>query len=197
MIKKLILKYLKKLLFELSKQERDRTKGKYNRINPFYEDIIDWKERGEFVAGKNTNVTIYNSTTVVGDVKIGENTWIGPFCSLDGYGGLEIGSNCSISLGTQILTHDSVKWALSGGIEEYEYANTKIGNNCFLGSYCVVVKGISIGDRCLVGAGAIVTKSFDDNSIIAGVPAKKIGEVLVSEDGKIEYKYFKDNKNAE
>ena len=67
----------------------------------------------------------------------------------------------------------------------------------FFRSYCVVVKGISIGDRCLVGAGAIVTKSFGDNSIIAGVPAKKIGEVLVSEDGKIEYKYFKDNKNAE
>ncbi len=197
MLKKFFLNLLKKFLFELHKQERDKTKNKYNRINPFYEDIIDWKERGEFVAGKNTNVTIYNSTTVVGDIKIGKNTWIGPFCSLDGYGGLEIGSNCSISLGTQILTHDSVKWALSGGIEEYEYANTKIGNNCFLGSYCVVVKGISIGDRCLVGAGAIVTKSFGDNSIIAGVPAKKIGEVLVSEDGKIEYKYFKDNKNAE
>ena len=42
-------------------------------------------------------MTIYDSTTVVGDVKIGENTWIGPFCSIDGGGGLEIGENCDIT----------------------------------------------------------------------------------------------------
>ncbi len=196
-MKKFFLNLLKKALFELYKQERDRTKSKYNRINPFYEDIIDWKERGTFIAGDNNGVTIYNSTTVVGDVKIGKNTWIGPFCSLDGSGGLEIGSNCSIAVGSHIFSHDTVKWALSGGIEKYEYCKTTIGDNCFIGANSIITKGVSIGSHCLIATNSVISKSFDDNSIIAGVPAKKIGEVLVSEDGKIEYKYFKDNKNVE
>ena len=191
MIKKFFLKLLKLFLFELSKEERSKTKDKYNRINPLYEDIIDWKERGEYIAGKGSNVTIYNSTTVVGDVKIGENTWIGPFCSLDGYQELKIGKNCSISAGCQILTHDSAKWALSNGIEKYEYANTKIGDNCFLGSHSVITKGVTLGNHCLVGAGAVVTKSFDNNSIIAGIPAKKIGIVIIKENGNVHYEYSK------
>ena len=93
---------------------------KYQRINPFLENIFDWKERGKLWSG-NKNVTIYNSTTLVGDVEIGENTWIGPFCSIDGTGGLKIGSNCSISASVHIQTHSTVKWAISGGQESYEY----------------------------------------------------------------------------
>src|SRR5207302_3955069 len=102
-------------LIALHRELRAETMRRYRRINPFYEDLFDWKERGAFWLGEDKGVTIYNSTSVVGDVKIGEHTWIGPFCSLDGNGGLSIGAFCSISLGCQLLTHDTVKWALSGG----------------------------------------------------------------------------------
>lgn len=192
MIKRFFINILKKALFELYKQERYRTKVKYNRINPFYEDIIDWRERGEFIAGKDSNVTIYNSTTVVGDVKIGNNTWIGPFCSLDGSGILEIGSNCSIAVGSHIFSHDTAKWALSGGVEKYEYSKTNIGDNCFIGANSIITKGVTIGNQCLIATNSVVSKNFGDNSIIAGVPAKKIGEVVVDKNGKVEYKYYKD-----
>ncbi len=188
---------LHRQLIELKQLLDEDTLNKYCRLNPFLENLTDWKQKGKLWFSEDKNITIYDSTTLVGDIDVGSNTWIGPFCSLDGTGGLKIGSNCSISAGTHIQSHDTVKWALSGGIEDYNYQKVEIGNNCFIGVNCVITAGIKIGNRCLVGAGAIVTKSFGDNSIIAGVPAKKIGEVLVSEDGKIEYKYFKDNKNAE
>lgn len=168
---------------------RDKTREKYNRINPFYEDLFDWKERGRYWLGEDKNVTIYNSTTLVGDVKIGKNTWIGPFCSLDGNGGLSIGENCSISLGCQLVTHDSVKWALSGGKSPYEYAPISIGNNCYLGTYVMVRKGTTIGNHCLIGAGAVVTKDIPDNSIAVGIPAKVVGKVVVSNDGDVELVY--------
>lgn len=176
---------LKKLHHALRKD----TYKKYKRINPFYEDLFSWKERGQFWVDDDNGITIYNSTSIVGDVKIGKNTWIGPFCSLDGSGGLIIGKYCSISLGCQLLTHDTVKWALSGGNQTYEYAATSVGDCCFIGSHAVINKGVKIGNHCVIGAGAVVTSDIGDNSIACGVPAKTIGKVIISKDGNISLSY--------
>lgn len=174
---------------------RSETFEKYQRINPLIEDLCDWKERGEFWSG-NKNVTIYNSTTVIGNVTIGDNSWVGPYVLLDGTGRLDIGSYCSISTGCQILSHDTVAWALSGGELEYEYDKTTIGNRCFIGTKAVIVKGVTIGDESVVAAGAVVTKSFENNSIVAGVPAKKIGVTKVDhENKKVIYDYFSTKEN--
>lgn len=180
---------LKLELVKLAEDMRSRTKDLYQRVNPWYEDVLPWKERGDFCAGPGKNVTIYNSTTVSGDVEIGQDTWVGPFCSLDGGTvGLKIGRNCSISAACHILTHDTAKWALSMGRHPYEYARTEIGDGCFIGSSSIITKGVILGRSCLVGAGSVVTKSFDDNSIIAGVPAKKIGKVVFIDD-EVHFEY--------
>lgn len=175
-----------KKIHKLHVQLRDYTKKRYNRVNPFVEDLFEWEEKGRFFGGKN--VTIYDSTTITGDVEIGDNTWIGTFCSINGTGGLKIGKFCSISTGVRILTHDTVKWALSGGKCEYEYAPVSIGDYCFIGVETVVLKGVRIGEHCLVAANSLVTKSFPNNSIIAGMPARKIGKVIVeNDDVRLEY----------
>jgi acetyltransferase-like isoleucine patch superfamily enzyme len=171
-------------LQSLYKKVRNYTFAKYKRINPFYEDLFSWKERGRFWTQKN-NVTIYNSATIVGDVEIGEHSWIGPFSSIDGSGGVKIGHHCSISAGCQLASHDTVKWALSGGIEAYEYKSIIIGNCCFLGSHVIVSKGVIIGDHCLVAAGSVVTKNVESFSIVGGVPAKKIGYIELDENQSV------------
>ncbi len=171
MINRFLLKILRVLICHLDR----KTITNFGRLNPFYENLFDWKERGEIWTGKN-NVTIYNSTTLVGDVKIGENTWIGPFCSLDGSGGLTIGKNCSISAAVHIQTHDTVKWAISGGKEPYEYGSVNIGDNCFIGVGAIILRGVSVGSGSVVGAGAVVTKSFPQNSKVIGVPAREMNQ---------------------
>jgi acetyltransferase-like isoleucine patch superfamily enzyme len=176
---------------------RAQTKEKYNRINPFYEDLADWSERGSFWAQGDKHITIYNSATLIGDVKIGDHTWIGPFTMLDGGGGLEIGCYCSISTGCQLLTHDTVKWALSGGKLPSDYACTKIGDCCFLGSHAVVTKGVEIGNHCLIAAGAVVTKDVDDFTIAGGAPARVLGKVDLGSDGKVNLIYSNGKKKQE
>lgn len=176
-------------LREIGRHLRDETLDQYQRMNPFAEDLSDWKERGRAWTSDDRGVTIYDSTTVVGDVAIGRGTWIGPFCSLDGSGGLTIGEYCSISAGCQLLTHDTARWALSGGRQPYEYAPTSIGNHCFLGTHVVVTRGVAIGDRCLVAAGAVVTHDADAGSILAGIPARKIGAVEVRIGGGVDLRY--------
>ncbi len=180
---------LRQDLTELYQELRESTFKDYKRMNPIAEDLFEWKERGEFWCGAGKNVTIYNSTIVVGDVSIGDNTWVGPYCSLDGGGGLAIGEHCSISVGCQILTHDTVNWALSGGKSGYEYAPVKIGNCCFIGTHAVITKGVEIGDHCLVAAGAVVTKDVPSFSIVGGVPAKIIGKVRINVDDTVSLEF--------
>jgi acetyltransferase-like isoleucine patch superfamily enzyme len=157
---------------------RDETRARHRRLNPFTEDLTDWRERGHYWAGEDRGITIYDSTTVAGDVEIGDGTWIGPFCSLDGTGGLTIGAHCSISAGVQLLSHDTVRWALSGGELPAERSSTRIGDRCFIGTRAVVVRGVQIGDGCVVGAGAVVTEDVASGTIVAGVPARRIGAVV-------------------
>ncbi|HXQ52129.1 MAG TPA: acyltransferase [Stellaceae bacterium] len=168
---------------------RAETREKYRRINPFFEDLFEWKERGAFWTDSGKDITIYNSTSLVGDVEIGDHTWIGPFCSLDGTGRIVIGRYCSISLGCQILTHDTVKFALSGGALSYDYAPVSIGDRCFLGVHAVVLRGVRIGQQCVVGAGAVVTHDVPDRTVVAGVPARRIGSVEVKSDTDIALRY--------
>lgn len=175
-------------LRRLIAQNRVETLTKYKRLNPWYEDLAGWTDKGTLWFGHDRNVTIYESTTLVGDVEIGEHSWIGPFCSLDGSGRLRIGESCSISAGVHILTHDTVRWALSGGSEPYEYGEVSIGRRSFIGTNAVVTRGVILGELSVVGAGAVVTKSFPSRSIVGGVPAKLIGRVTGDEANiKLEY----------
>ena len=74
--------------------------------------------------GGNNNVTIYNSTTLVGDVEIGENTWMGRFAVLMAQGNKNRIKLLNFS-SVHIQSHDTVRWALSGGAHDYEYDQVK------------------------------------------------------------------------
>jgi acetyltransferase-like isoleucine patch superfamily enzyme len=161
------------LLLHFFKKLRKEKKDKYNRVLPFGDYFSDRWEKARFL-GFGEESSIYDSSVVIGDVKVGKNTWIGPFTVLDGSGKLSIGDYCSISAGVQIYTHDTVEWAITGGKAEYSHEETKIGNNCYIGPNVIISKGVIIGNECIIGANSFVNKSFPDNSKIAGNPARLI-----------------------
>ncbi|MFX9385539.1 DapH/DapD/GlmU-related protein, partial [Acinetobacter baumannii] len=51
-----------------------------------------------------------------------------------------------------------------------------IGDNCWIGDNVYIREGVSLGSNVIVGANSVVTKSFGDNVIIAGIPAKIIAQ---------------------
>jgi acetyltransferase-like isoleucine patch superfamily enzyme len=162
-------------LFEQLKQfwlqRRRQVATQYRRSLPFADYVVDrWEKARELGFGEGTS--IYDSVLVLGDVRVGRNTWIGPFVILDGSGGLTIGSNCSISAGVQIYSHDSVQWAVSGGKKEYERAPTSIGDNCYIGPNTVIAKGVRIGNGCIVGANSLVMRDLPDGARAYGSPCR-------------------------
>ncbi len=158
-------------ILSLYKNLRKEKKRRYNMELSFGDYFIDRWEKAKYLGfGKGTSV--YDNVLILGTVKVGENTWIGPNVILDGSGGLEIGSYCSISAGVQIYTHDSVKWAITGGKKPYEYDKTKIGDNCYIGPNVIIQKGVCIGKGSIIGANSIVNKDIPQYSKAFGTPAK-------------------------
>ena len=167
------MKLIKQIIFLLYSNLQKEKKKKWNRFLPLNELLIDRKKKANLI-GFGLGTTVHDSSHIYGNVIVGENTWVGPFTILDGSGGLKIGSNCSISAGVQIYTHDTIDWAISGGEESYKYKNVRIDDNCYIGPNTVIQKGVQIGKGSIIGANSFVNKSFPENSKVAGNPAKPI-----------------------
>ncbi|MCM2476285.1 acyltransferase [Rhizobium sp. CG5] len=76
--------------------------------------------------------------------------------------GVHVAEKTYVAFDAAILTHDRTR-----GI----YKHTRIGKNCFIGARSIIMPGITIGDECIVGSGAVVTKDVPSRSIVAGNPA--------------------------
>ncbi|MBL7221318.1 MAG: acyltransferase [Phycisphaerae bacterium] len=158
-------------LVERLRREKD---AKWHRSLPMGDYIVDrWAKARALGFGENAS--IYDSALVFGDVKVGANTWIGPFTILDGNGGLTIGEHCSISAGVQIYTHDSVARSLSGGKADVERAPTAIGSRCYIGPNTVIAMGVTIGDGCVIGACSLVLDDIPSGSKAFGTPCRVHG----------------------
>jgi acetyltransferase-like isoleucine patch superfamily enzyme len=169
---------------------RKEMKRKWKRDLPFEELLFDrWERAKNLGFGKGTS--IYHNSYVYGNVKVGRNTWIGPFTLLDGSGGLTIGDNCSISAGVHIYSHDSVKWAVSGGKAPYDHKAVQIGSHCFIGPHSVVRSGVKIGKHAVIGAQSFVNRDIPDYAIAFGNPVRIVGRVFMDRKGKIEFRYSK------
>lgn len=161
------LENLKKIYLFL----RLRMKKKYNRHVSLGDLLTDRWEKARFL-GFGEGSSCYDNVLVLGDVKVGINTWIGPNVILDGSGSLEIGDFCSISAGVQIYTHDSVEWSSSLGCALKTYAQTRIGHGVYIGPQVVIQKGVTIGDRAVIGAMSFVNKDVKPGDTVFGIPAR-------------------------
>jgi acetyltransferase-like isoleucine patch superfamily enzyme len=122
----------------------------------------------------------------VGEPEIGAGTWIGPFCLIDGSGGLTIGRGCDLAAGVHVYTHSSARRCVSDRAVEVERRPVRIGDCTFIGAHAVVLMGVTIGSHCIVGAGAVVSQDVPDCSLVVGVPARVVATVD-PRDGTVTY----------
>lgn len=160
----------------------------FNRSLPIGDLLRDrWSRAQKLGFGEGTS--IYDSVLVLGKPNIGKRCWIGPFCILDGSGGLTIGDFTTLSAGVHIYTHDNLKATLLPEKYEIEKSPVIIGSNCYIAPQSIITRGVTLGNRCVVAANSMVNRNFESESIIAGNPAKKIGNVEIVED-EIRFNYI-------
>lgn len=146
--------------------------AKYKRRVPFGDLIVERSAvAAEYGFGEGT--TCYDNILILGDVRVGVHTWIGPNVILDGSGGgLTIGDHVSISAGVQIYTHDTVDRSISMGAAPIAIAPTRIGNGVYLGPNSIIQKGVTIGDRAVIGAMSLVNRNIPEGVRAWGCPAR-------------------------
>lgn len=100
------------------------------------------------------------------------NDFQGYGCVFQTYGHIYIGKGTFIANNVGIITANHNFHDLN---QHYEPKDVRIGENCWIGMNSVILPGVCLGNNTIVGAGAIVTKSFEEgNCVIAGNPAKII-----------------------
>ncbi|MCX7018005.1 MAG: acyltransferase [bacterium] len=146
------------------------------------------------------NVKIFDFVNLYG-CAIGDNTKIGTFVEIQK--GATIGSNCKVSSHTFICEGVTIQDDVfvghnvtfindkhpratneGGGLQnetDWVCVPTLVKRGASIGSSATILCGVTIGERAIVGAGAVVTKDVPPDAIVAGVPAKLI-KSLISED---------------
>lgn len=88
---------------------------------------------------------------------------------------ITLGNNVHITSGVRFITHDGGTLILRKEVPDLEITKPiKVGNDVYFGINSIVMPGVTIGNRCIIAAGSVVTKDVPDNSIVAGIPAKVI-----------------------
>ncbi|OOQ56922.1 hypothetical protein BC343_17120 [Mucilaginibacter pedocola] len=108
-------------------------------------------------------------------IDIGDNTFINTGAVISSRKCIRIGSNCHIANDVVIMDddfHDVASHTTNSGAQ-----TIFIGNNVWLATRCIVLKGVSIGDGAVVAAGAVVTKDVPPYTLVGGVPAKPIRNI--------------------
>lgn len=91
---------------------------------------------------------------------------------------ITIGNNVHITADCAFITHDGGTLILRKEIPDLEWtAPITLGNDVYLGVRTLVMPGVTIGNRVIIGAGSIVSKNIPDNSVAAGSPARVIKTV--------------------
>lgn len=141
--------------------------------------------RGKFYL-ENRNVTIGRNVDLYpgvtfsgnGEIRIGDNCKIGQNSIIyaNKEGGIEIGNNTIIAAQNYIIDSnhniDREKLISEQGLSA---SRIIIGEDVWIGANVTVIKGAKIHDGAIIGAKSLVNSEIDENSIVVGIPAKKIG----------------------
>ena len=134
--------------------------------------------------GKKVKINRLSTISVLngGEMLIGDGVGIGSGNSIICHEKIEIGSNTIFGPNVLVYDHDHIyneKYGVNK--KEFKTAPIHIGKNCWIGANVVILKGTTIGDGCVVGAGTVLKGEFPDDSLIT---QKRTTDIRVIERNK-------------
>jgi acetyltransferase-like isoleucine patch superfamily enzyme len=138
---------------------------------------------GNVIIGKNFTYDAFCHITANGDnsvIRIGDNSGVSTnvIINADMGGTIKIGNNVLIAPNVVIraANHNYKKRRLLIKNQGHTPGIIIIGNDVWIGVNSVILPDVYIGDGVVIGAGSVITKDIQPYLVVAGVPARKIGE---------------------
>ena len=113
---------------------------------------------------KKIGVNMGENVHLYGDIGWGTEPWL-----------ITLGNNVYITNGVRFITHDGGTLLFRKIVPDLEITKPIIiGNDVYIGNNVLLLPGVKIGNKVIVGAGAVVTRDIPDNSVAVGIPARVI-----------------------
>jgi acetyltransferase-like isoleucine patch superfamily enzyme len=149
---------------------------------PLHGNVLETFREGRLEIGAHTLLEpdVWLTASDAGRIRIGSGTFLNIAVMVAAVELVEIGDHCMFANGCFITdgSHrfdDPDKPVPWQGFDSK--GPTRVGDNVWCGAHVVITSGVSVGERCVIGANSVVTRDLPPRSIAAGVPAKVLREV--------------------
>lgn len=138
----------------------------FQRISPYCS--IQLFGKGKIHIGKNIACSADCDFKVLstGELSIGEGCYFNRFCMISAHEKVTIGSGCMFGPGVKIFDNNHKHTPENGVSYQLTTKPIEIGNNCWIASDVIILKGAKIGDNCVIGAQCIVHGEIPAGSVI-------------------------------
>ena len=123
---------------------------------------------GKISVGRNCEFAAYCDFEVhgKGTLEIGDGTYFNRYCMISAHEHVTIGKHCMFGPGVKIFDNNHRHSPETGVSSELNTAPIFIGDNCWVCSDAIILKGTHIGKNCVIGAGCIVRGDVPDGSVV-------------------------------
>ena len=154
-----VREYLNEVRVGINYQEKILQDGTWN--------VFQIDDNAHFIVGANVICRNFENFHVsLGKLILHDGVFINNSCSFNCMERIEIGSGTMMGEGVRFYDHDHIYTAET--IEKWQWttAPIKVGKDCWIGSNVTILKGVTIGDNTIIGAGCLVRKDIPANSVV-------------------------------
>jgi serine acetyltransferase len=109
-------------------------------------------------------------------IQIGAGTYVNRFTMFDASDSVVVGKRCMIGPSCYITDHDhGTQAGADVRFQQLRSAQTRIGDDVWIGAGVIVLKGVTVANGAIIGAGAVVTKNVEAGAVVVGAPTRVIG----------------------
>lgn len=125
-------------------------------------------DKGRLQIGRNTEFAPYCDFQVHGKgvLNIGAGVYLNRYCMISAHNSISIGEGCFFGPGVKIFDNNHKHTPENGVSSELTTAPITIGNYCWIASDAIILKGSTIGDNCVIGAGCIIHGNIPDGTVV-------------------------------
>ncbi len=134
-------------------------------------------QHGVIRVERNCEFAAYCDFEAHGDgmLEIGEGTYFNRYCMISAHEHVTIGKHCMFGPGVKIFDNNHVHSPECGVSGKLTTDAISIGDNCWIASNAIILKGAHVGKNCVIGAGCVVRGTFPDGSVVVNKQELVVG----------------------